>query len=120
MSQTKPPLADGPLQEELTVYHNSEWSRTFAFHDRNTREVVDLTNISFYGSVGLDGTTIASFIFEKVSDNKELSIKLPVAIINDLDTGKVYDYDWFMVENGVPEVFNRSRLVKKATVTSIP
>lgn len=112
-------LSDGPIDEPINVYKNSEWSRIFSFMDRDTRQVKDLTDISFYGSVTLDGVPVASFVFVKLPDD-EFSVTLPVSAINSLDASKCYGYDWFLVENNIPEVFAKSKLKKFDTGTVIP
>jgi hypothetical protein len=119
MTNFNPVLADGPINDEIHVFHNSEWARTFEFRDVDTREVRDLSDISFFGSVSYEGTVIVSFVFTKPSDT-EVSINLPVARINSLDSDKCYDYDWFLVEDGISEVFAKSKLKKFQTSTVLP
>jgi hypothetical protein len=119
MTNFQPALADGPINEEIHVFHNSEWARTFEFRDIDTKEVRDLTDISFFGSVSYQGLVVASFVFTKPSDT-EVAINLPVAAINVLDESICYDYDWFLVEDGINEVFAKSKLRKFQTSTVIP
>ena len=118
-NQSTTPLSDQPIYVEIFVYRNSEWARTFSFADKDTREFRDITDISFYGSVSFEGDIVGSFVFDKISD-EEFSITLPVSVINSLDSEKIYDYDWFLVEGGIPEVFAKSKLQKFETVTNIP
>lgn len=118
MNEYSPPLADGPINNEIHVFKNSEWSRTFSILNRDTREIKDVTNILFSGTVSLNGVVIGNFVFAKPSD-EEFSVTLPVSVINLLDASTCYDYDWFLVENGIREVFAKSRLRKFETATPV-
>jgi hypothetical protein len=118
MNEYTPPLADGPINNEIHVFKNSEWSRTFSILNRDTREVKDVTGILFSGTVSLNGTVVGSFVFAKPSD-EEFSVTLPTSTINALDSTKCYDYDWFLVEDGIREVFAKSKLKKFETATPV-
>ena len=118
MNEYTPPLADGPINNEIHVFKNSEWSRTFSILNRDTREVKEITDISFSGTVSLDGVVQGNFVFTKPSD-EEFTVTLPVSVINTLDATKCYDYDWFLVEDSVREVFAKSKLKKFETATPI-
>lgn len=118
-NQYTPPLSDGPINEEIHVYHNSEWARTFDIRNVETREVLDNSDLAFYGTVSYEDVVVASFQFTK-PNNQDISVRLPVNQINLLDSSKCYDYDWFIVTENNREVFAKSKLRKFQTATVVP
>lgn len=118
-NQYHPTLADGPITDEIHVYHNSEWARTFDIRNVETREILNNSDLSFYGTVSYNDVVVATFQFTK-PNSEDISVKLPVNQINLLDASKCYDYDWLVVTGNDREVFAKSKLRKFQTATVVP